>query len=153
MRDVPTDIGSLQADFEDTVCAVLEDAGFEVLDRNPTHDPFEPDIVLMDEDEWVFNVICYFVEDAPFHGVAEIFPLTFDMRKWVQDDSDKPAFLALGIGGIPSEPEYLYFSRFFNFNDRLFDMDRNRGLLVNWLRPPFLRKVIEDEFERIFSPL
>ena len=95
----------------------------------------------------------YYVEDAPSHGVAEIFPITFNMRKWVRDDSDKPAFLALGIGGVPSEPEYLYFSRFFNFNDRLFDMDRNKGLLLNWLRPPFLRKVIEDEFERIFSPL
>ncbi len=49
------------------------------------------------------------------------------MRKWVEDSSEKPAFLALDIGGTPSGSEHLYFSRFFNFDDMRFRLDGNRG--------------------------
>lgn len=154
MSRVPSDIGRPQAEFEDAVCRMLEDggSGFEVLDRNMYDDPFEPDMVLMDSDEWVFNVLCYYIEDVPDDGVAEIYPTTFGMRKWVQDDSDRPAFLALGIGGTPGAPEHLYFSRFYDFPESRFDMESARGMLLNWMRPEFFCKVIEDEFERIFSP-
>lgn len=154
MRKVPCDIGELQAEFDDAVCSMFEDetCGFEVLDRNMSDDPFEPDIVVMDEDEWAFNILCYYIEDLPSDGIAVVYPTTFGMRKWVQDDSDKPAFLALGIGGTPRRPEYLYFARFFNFSSPYFHMDSGKDLLLNWMRPPFFHKVIRDEFDRLFSP-
>ena len=103
MREVPCDIGEPQMLFDDAVCRMFEDPDgeYEVLDRNMNNDPFEPDIVVMDSDEWVFTVLCYYIEDYPADGFVEIYPKTFGMRKWVQDDSDRPAFLALGVGGTP----------------------------------------------------
>lgn len=154
MRESPCDIGKPQEDFCDEIASIFDcpDGRYEILDRNLSNDPFEPDIEVMDADEWAFNVICYYVEDSPADGVVEIFPKTFGMRKWVQDDSERPTFLALGVGGTPSNPEYLYFARFFHFTDVHFDLDEGRGILVNWMRPEFFDKIIQDEFERIFSP-
>lgn len=154
MSQVPCDIGIPQEEFEDAVCSMFDDpeGDYEILDRNMSNDPFEPDLVVMDSDEWVFNVLCYYVEDSPSDGFVEIFPQTFGMRKWVTDSSDRPTFLALGVGGSPSQPEYVYFTRFFNFNDFLVNLDTLRGFIINWMRPAFFDKVVRDEFERIYSP-
>ncbi len=155
MRTVPSDIGEPQREFCDAIAAIFDDpdGNYEVLDRNPYDDPFEPDIEVMDSDEWAFNIVCYYVEESPSDGMVEIFPKTFGMRKWVQDDSDRPCFLALGIGGTPGNPEYLYFARFFHFTDGSFCQEDGRGMLINWMRPEFFDKVITAEFERIFSPI
>ena len=154
MRKVPCDIGAPQEEFEDIVCGIFDDPNgdYEILDRNEAHDPFEPDLVIMDSDEWVFNVLCYFVEDYPSDGFVEIFPETFGMRKWVQDDSEKPTFLALGVGGTPSNPDCLYFTRFFHFTDSIMDLKDLRVHMISWLRYDFLDKVVRDNFELIYSP-
>ena len=154
MDDMPTDIGESQEIFQDAVRDIFDDpdGNYEVLDTNLSDDPFEPDIVVMDSDEWVFTVLCYYIEDVPSNGVLEIFPTTFGMRKWVEDSTERPAFLALGVGGTPTNPEVLYFSRFYNFPDSIFEMERNKELLINWMRPEFFDRVIRDEFDRIYSP-
>ena len=154
MDDVPTDIGEPQEIFQDAIRDIFDDpdGNYEVLDTNLSDDPFEPDITVMDADEWVFTVLCYYIEEVPSHGVLEIFPKTFGMRKWVEDSTERPAFLALGVGGTPTNPEVLYFSRFYNFPDRIFEMERNKDLMINWMRPEFFDKVIRDEFDRIYSP-
>ena len=155
MREPPCDIGAPQEEFCEAITEMFDDPDgmYEVLDTNLSDDPFEPDIEIMDSDEWVFNVLCYYVEDSPSDGVVELFPKTFGMRKWVQDDSDRPAFLALGVGGTPRNPEYLFFARFFNFTSSEFHLDDGRGLMINWMRREFLFKVVRDEFDRIFSPM
>ena len=86
MRESPCDIGKPQEDFCDEIASIFDcpDGRYEILDRNLSNDPFEPDIEVMDADEWAFNVICYYVEDSPADGVVEIFPKTFGMRKWVR---------------------------------------------------------------------
>lgn len=154
MREPPSDIGEPQEEFCDRIAEIFDDPDgrYEVLDRNLSDDPFEPDIEVMDSDEWAFNILCYYVEDTPSDGIVEIFPRTFGMRKWVQDDSDRPSFLALGVGGTPDHPEYLYFARFFRFTDVHFILDEGRDMLINWMRPEFFDRVIRDDFERIFSP-
>ena len=154
MREVPCDIGEPQILFDDAVCRMFEDPDgeYEVLDRNMNNDPFEPDMVIMDSDEWVFTVLCYYIEDYPSDGFVEIYPKTFGMRKWVQDDSERPAFLALGVGGTPENPEELYFARFYNFGDSLVDLNDLKRFRINWMRPAFFDKVVREDFERIFSP-
>ena len=154
MRESPCDIGKPQEDFCDEIASIFDclDGRYEILDRNLSNDPFEPDIEVMDADEWAFNVICYYVEDSPADGVVEIFPKTFGMRKWVQDDSERPAFLALGVGGSPENPEELYFARFFNFGDSLMDLNDLKRFRINWMRPAFFDKVVREDFERIYSP-
>lgn len=151
MREVPCDIGPEQEEFEEIVCALFEEAGYEVLDRNPSHDPFEPDIVLMDEDEWVLTVLCYFTDDVE-DGRISIFPKTMGMRRWVTDHDDRPAFLVLGVGGRPSDPDTLYFARFDSFPDGRFELGRIRRFIMNWMRADFLDDAVRREFERIFSP-
>ena len=154
MREPPCDIGAPQEEFCEAITEMFDDPDgmYEVLDTNLSDDPFEPDIEVMDSDEWVFNVLCYYVEDSPSDGVVEIFPKTFGMRKWVQDDSEKPAFLALGVGGTPSNPDCLYFTRFFNFTDSIMDLKDLRVHMISWLRYDFLDKVVRDNFELIYSP-
>ena len=85
MREPPCDIGAPQEEFCEAITEMFDDPDgmYEVLDTNLSDDPFEPDIEIMDSDEWVFNVLCYYVEDSPSDGVVEIFPKTFGMRKWV----------------------------------------------------------------------
>ena len=58
--DPSSDCEEKQSQFEDAVCRIFETDGtrYEILDRNMLSDPFEPDIVLMDEDEWVLSLIC-----------------------------------------------------------------------------------------------
>ncbi len=150
MRDVPSDVGDAQAAFIEAVVRVLGEA-YEIIDTNPFNDPFEPDIILMDEDEWVFRILCYYDEE-PEDGSVCIFPRTFDMRKWVVDTSDEPTFLVLGAGESPDDPEYLFFSRFFNFPSRDFDIESGKRHLLNWMRSAFFRAAIDAEFERIYSP-
>lgn len=151
MRELPCDIGPEQEEFEEAVCGLFEDAGYEVLDRNPSHDPFEPDITLMDEDEWVFTVLCYFTDDIE-DGSVRIFPNTMGMRRWVTDHDDRPTFLVLGVGGSPISPETLYFGRFGGFPDRRFDLDAYRRMILNWMSAEFFDDAVRKEFERIFSP-
>ena len=154
MTEPPCDIGGPQEEFEEHVISLFDDpgSGYEILDTNLADDPFEPDILLMDADEWVFTVLCYYVEDIPDDGVVWIFPRTFGMRKWVTDTDERPAFLVLGVGGTPHNPEYLYFGRFYDFPESDFHMEAGRRLLMNWFRMDFIDKAIRDEFERIFSP-
>lgn len=155
MMKVPTDIGPIQEEFEDMVCGFFDDPDgeYEILDRNIYHDPFEPDIEVMDSDEWVFSILCYYEEEYPTDGVVEIFPKTFGMRKWVTDTQERPAFLAMGVGGTPSNPDLVYFARFYNFNDRFFLISEGKELQVNWLKPEFFHKVIREEMDRLFSPI
>ena len=154
MREPPSDIGEPQEEFCDRIAEIFDDPDgrYEVLDRNLSDDPFEPDIEVMDSDEWAFNILCYYVEDTPSDGIVEIFPRTFGMRKWVQDDSEKPAFLALGVGGTPSNPDCLYFTRFFHFTDSIMDLKNLRVHMISWLKYDFLDKVVRDNFELIYSP-
>lgn len=150
---IPCDCGELQAQFEDAVCRVFESEGsrFEVLDRNMISDPFEPDIVLMDDDEWVMRLVCYYCEDYEGDSLS-IFPKTFGMRKWVVDSDETPTFFILGVGGIPSRPESLFFCRFFEINSDVMQIDVLRRFSVNLLRIDFLDDLITKDFERMYSP-
>ncbi|MBQ8179965.1 MAG: hypothetical protein IJ026_05985 [Candidatus Methanomethylophilaceae archaeon] len=150
----PTDCGEPQAQFEDRVCSMFEADGgmFEVLDRNMSSDPFEPDIILMDADGWVLNILCYYVEELPADGRITLFPRTFGMRKWVEDSQERPAFLVLGVGGTTSSPEEVYFSRFFNFPSKDVDLSDMVGFRLNWFDYRFLERIITDDFERMYSP-
>ncbi len=151
MREAPTDFREPQDEFDDAVCRIFDSSDrYEILDRNLTNDPFEPDIVVMDEDEWVFNIVCYFVDEDEDNMV--LYPKTFDMRKWVRDSDDEPTFLALGVGGTPQSPDRVYFTRFFNFNTRDVDLSKKSMYLVNWFRLEFMEKVVIDDFERIYGP-
>lgn len=154
MREVPCDIGEPQAEFEDAVCSILADpeGRYEVLDRNLSSDPFEPDIVMMDDDEWVFRIVCYYVEEVPCDGMVEIFPKTFGMRKWVRDADDEPTYLVLGVGGTPRTPEMVFFTRFFNFPSKTFDVSSKSEYRINWMRMDFMERVIDEDFERMYSP-
>lgn len=151
---VPCDIREPQSQFDDAVCRMFDDpeGDYEILDRNMFNDPFEADIRLMDRDEWVFQVLCFYVEERPSDDVIEIYPTTFGMRKWVRDNDENPTFLALGVGGTPQHPELLYFSRFFNFPRMRFDLKEGMGLSINWMRSDFFDKVIKDDFQRMYSP-
>ena len=150
----PTDIGEPQAEFEDAVCRRFESdgSGFEVLDRNMSSDPFEPDLVVMDSDEWVFRIVCYYIEDPPSDGTVVLFPRTFGMRKWVTDSDETPTFLVFGIGGTPQNPEMLFFGRFFEFPDQVVDLKNKMQHLVSCFRIDLLGSVVERELERIYSP-
>ena len=66
MREPPSDIGEPQEEFCDRIAEIFDDPDgrYEVLDRNLSDDPFEPDIEVMDSDEWAFNILCYYVEDT-----------------------------------------------------------------------------------------
>ena len=78
--DILNDIGELQAQFEDAVCRLFESSDdFEILDRNMVSDPFEPDILLMDADEWVFRVVCWYQREVN-EGCVNIYPRTFGMK-------------------------------------------------------------------------
>ena len=147
----PCDCGEPQAEFEDAVCAVLESDGspYEILDRNYTSDPFEPDIVLMNEDEWVFRMVCYYTQEED--GQVDIFPRTFPMRKWVTDHDDLPTYFVLGVNGTPQHPEYLYLCRFFEIASRYTKLESLRPYLVNCFRPEFFSNFIEKDLDRIFS--
>lgn len=149
----PCDCGELQAQFEDAVCRVFESEGsrFEILDRNMISDPFEPDIVLMDDDEWILRLVCYYIEEIDGDNL-HIFPKTFDMRKWVVDSDESPTFFILGVGGTPSHPEMLFFCRFFEINSDSMHIDVLRHFSLNLLRIDFLDDVITKDFERMYSP-
>lgn len=154
MDGVPCDIYRPQSEFADAVRSMFDDPDgpYEILDTNEVDDPFEPDITVMDQDEWVFTVLCYYIEDYPSDGRVELYPRTFGMRKWVEDSEDRPAFLALGVGGSPERPEELYFARFYNFGSQHLDLGDIREHMINWMRPDFFDKVVRDEFDRIYSP-
>lgn len=100
----------------------------------------------------MFNVLYYHIKDVSSDRVVELFSIIFRMRKWVENSSEKPAFFALGIGGTPLDPDYFYFSRFFNFDNMRFHPNGNRGLLINQMRFKFFDKVIRDEFNCIHNP-
>ena len=134
------------------MCRVFEspDSPYEILDRNYSSDPFEPDIVLMDADEWVFRIVCYYtgyVDD----GAVDIWPHTFPMRKWVTDHDELPTFFVLGVEGTPQHPEEMYFTRFFNINKKCIKLTELRDYTLNVFRIDMFRDVIEKDFERIFS--
>ena len=150
----PCDCGELQAQFEDSVCRVFESEGsrFEILDRNMISDPFEPDITLMDEDEWVFNLVCHYIEEVPDNGDLLIFPKTFGMRKWVPDSDDRPTFLVLGVGGTPRDPEMLFFTRFFNVHSVSMNISSLMEYSLNCFRLDFFDPIIMKDFERMYSP-
>lgn len=141
-----------QEGFIDLVCSLFEseEGLYEVVDRNDV-DPFEPDLRILDRDEWAFNVLCYHTDDIIHDGVL-IFPKTFDKRKWVLDRDDDPTFLALGVGGTPSRPEHFYFTRFMNVTDTFTRLSRLTEYELTVLSFRFLDHAVEREFERIFSP-
>lgn len=136
--------------FADAVREALDEWPFEVIDRNPAHDPFEPDLTVMDQDEWVFTVVCQWCERPA--GSVLFFPGTFRMRKWIQDDDERPLYFALGVGGSPEDPEILCFSRFFMYAREEWPIGRLDETRVRRLCPQSLRHVVERDFERMYSP-
>ncbi len=70
MREVPCDIGPLQEEFCETVVSMFNDPDGEckILGTNFADDPFEPNIVVMDTDEWVFNVPATTARTSPATG-------------------------------------------------------------------------------------
>ena len=150
--DVPNDIGELQAQFEDAVCRMFESSDdFEILERNMVSDPFEPDILLMDADEWVFRVVCWYQREVD-EGCVNIYPRTFGMRKWVTDHDDLPTFFMMGVGGTPQKPEGFYLTRFFNVNSSCMDLKKFKDAFLTMFRIDFVKNAIDKDFIRIFSP-
>ena len=76
MREPPSDIGEPQEEFCDRIAEIFDDPDgrYEVLDRNLSDDPFEPDIEVMDSDEWAFNILCYYVEDTTSSAIMSRTP-------------------------------------------------------------------------------
>lgn len=141
-----------QVGFIDLVCSLFEseEGMYEVVDRND-HDPFEPDLRILDRDEWAFNVICYHTDDMVHDGVL-IFPDTFAQRKWVLDRDDDPTFLALGVGGTELRPERFFLTRFMNVADTFTTLARLTEFEMSVVSFRFLHHAVEREFERIYSP-
>jgi len=104
----------------------------------------------MDKDEWVFTVVCQWCEDCADR--IEFFPGTFRMRKWIQDDDERPLYFALGVGGTPENPEIVCFSRFFMYAREEWPIGRLDETRVRRLCPQSFRAVIEKDFERMYSP-
>lgn len=152
--DPSSDCEEKQSQFEDAVCRIFETDGtrYEILDRNMLSDPFEPDIVLMDEDEWVLSLICSYFDDFSDEGYLRLFPDTFSKRKWVVDSDDSPVYILIGVGGSPSCPEHIFFTRFFNINSINISKDRLLEYSVNCFNLAFLDHEIMKDFERIYSP-
>ena len=136
--------------FAGSVRLALDQWPFEVIDDNPLHDPFEPDLVAIDQDEWVFTVVCQWIEDAG--DGLEFFPGTFRKRKWIQDDDERPLYFALGVGGTPEDPEIMCFSRFFLYAREEWPASRLNETRVRRLCHSSLRQVVERDFERMYSP-
>lgn len=152
MRDPPTDIGELQAEFEDSVCRLIESSDkYEILDRNISSDPFEPDISVMTEDEWVFRIVCWYQSEDD-DGYVDIYPHTFNMRKWVTDHDEDPTFFIMGLGGSPQHPENLYITRFYNIYDSHMDLSDLEMFEVTLFRFDFIYHEINRELCRVFSP-
>lgn len=150
--DVPNDIGEPQAQFEDAVCRLFESSeDYEILERNMYSDPFEPDIQLMDADEWVFRVVCWYQSEDD-EGFVNIYPKTFGMRKWVTDHDDLPTFFLMGVGGTPSNPERFHLTRFFNIPHQYMDLSKMEDSALSMFDIRFVKHAIDRDFERIFSP-
>ncbi len=141
---------SEQDSFIDAVCEALDVWPFEVIDRNLSHDPFEPDLTVMDQDEWVFTVVCQWTYDDS--GRIPLFPGTFRMRKWIQDDDERPLYLALGLGGTPERPDTMCFFRFYRCLWEEWPAEEIGDVRVRRLCPESLRYAIEKDFERMYSP-
>ncbi|MBR2092884.1 MAG: hypothetical protein IJ904_02400 [Candidatus Methanomethylophilaceae archaeon] len=136
--------------FIDAVSEALDVWPFEVINRNEIHDPFEPDLTVMDQDEWVFTVVCQWCESA--EDQIRFFPGTFDMRKWIQDDDERPLYFALGVGGTPENPDIMCFSRFFIYARDEWPVGRLDETRIRRLCPESIRKAVEKDFERMYSP-
>lgn len=152
MRDVPSDIGELQAEFDDSVCRLIEASDkYEVLDRNMSDDPFEPDIVVMTEDEWIFRMVCWYQSEED-DGFVNIYPRTFGMRKWVTDHDDEPTFFIMGLGGTPQHPEKFFLTRFDKIYDSFIEIDYLKKFELTLFRFDFIYNEVNHELCRVFSP-
>ena len=150
--DFPTDIGEPQAEFEDAVCRLIESSDvFEIIERNMISDPFEPDAILMNEDEWTFRIVCWYQADDD-EGFADIYPKTFGMRKWVTDHDEEPTYFLMGIGGTPQMPDHFYITRFFNIDETHMSLARLDAYRQSVFRFDFIYYYINRDLCRIFSP-